>query len=589
MKKHFTLLLLIAISLLINSCKKHETITTPDPVVPYDAGTAITTAIAGKVTAQDGTALNGVEITIGTSTTITDVGGNFIIPQASINQKVGLVKATKTGYFVGSRTIIAQEKVINNVVIQLVKKTETGSFINATGGTVTTATGASIVFGVNAVATKTGAAYTGTVKVSAYFLDPTSNNCFKEMPGDLRGINTSNNEQVLTSYGMMAVELQGSNGEALQIATGKTATLTFPIVTSIQANAPATIPLWFFDETKGMWIEQGTATKTGNNYVGTVSHFTWWNCDLLGPFIKYKIKFVGFHFFPIANALVTIARKVNGSNFSSIANGITSSDGSISKLVPYNEALEIKVYESPLCLGNMPIYTASISPLTQDTDGGTVTLSSNINTKVAFITGTVVNCNNKPVMNGYVIAKVNNQSFYGLIDSGNVIISIPSCNLTSNIASLDVFDTDSLKRSIIPIQVTLTMGSSTSFLGAKACGLDINEYFVYTIDGTTYYGNNLNAYTAVDASDIYQRSKFNFEALTQNPAENMSGFTYNSINGIFAATINYRHLGINYGTGNGTIEITHYDTVGKYIQAIFNTGSIAAHKIQGSFRIKRTQ
>ena len=40
------------------------------------------------------------------------------------------------------------------------------------------------------------------------------------------------------------------------------------------------MPLWYFDEQKGMWVEEGVATKQGNQYVGTVNHFTDWNCDI---------------------------------------------------------------------------------------------------------------------------------------------------------------------------------------------------------------------------------------------------------------------------------------------------------------------
>ena len=282
MKKFLKFLSFFMFIAVISSCKKNEVSATPDPIVPYEPGTTITTTIAGKVVGQNGQALNGVEITIGASTTVTDVTGNFIIPKATLSQNAGFIKATKAGYFGGSRTIKPKEKVVNNIVIQLVKKTETGSFANASGGSITANGGSKIDFPANAVVTKSGAAYTGSVKVSAYFLDPTSATCNTEMPGDLRGINTSNNEQVLTSYGMMAVELNGSNGEPLQLATGKTATLTMPIAVATQAAALATIPLWFFDETKGMWVEQGSATKTGNTYIGTVSHFTWWNCDYGG-------------------------------------------------------------------------------------------------------------------------------------------------------------------------------------------------------------------------------------------------------------------------------------------------------------------
>ncbi len=55
---------------------------------------------------------------------------------------------------------------------------------------------------------------------------------------------------------MAAVELTGTSGELLQIATGKKATLTLSIPSSLAASAPATIPLWFFDEAKGLWKEE---------------------------------------------------------------------------------------------------------------------------------------------------------------------------------------------------------------------------------------------------------------------------------------------------------------------------------------------
>ena len=140
--------------------------------------------------------------------------------------------------------------------------------------------------------TKQGSAYSGAVTVFAYFLDLTKSGAYDKMPGSLRGMTTDNIEQSLTSYGMMAVELVGSNGEALQLATGKTANLSFPIAASLTASAPATIPLWYFNETTSLWAQQVTATKTGNNYVGDVAHFTWWNCDYGGGPITYSIKFI---------------------------------------------------------------------------------------------------------------------------------------------------------------------------------------------------------------------------------------------------------------------------------------------------------
>ncbi len=99
------------------------------------------------------------------------------------------------------------------------------------------------------------------------------------MPGDLRGIGSDGYETALQSFGMMDVEMEDAAGNKLQLAPGQQALLTFTIPDSLQSIAPATIPLWYFNDTTGRWIEQGSAMRQGNTYVGQVGHFTYWNCD----------------------------------------------------------------------------------------------------------------------------------------------------------------------------------------------------------------------------------------------------------------------------------------------------------------------
>ena len=484
MKKLTSLLTIVAFILAISSCKKNE-LSSTDVIVPYDPGTTITTAVAGKVTNQNGDALNGVEITIGSSKVITDASGQFIIPKATLSQNAGLIKATKAGYFAGSRTIKPKEKVVNNIVIQLVKKTESGNFTNASGGTITVATGGNIVFPANAVVTKSGAAYTGSVKVAAYFLDPTSNNCVTEMPGDLRGINTSNNEQVLTSYGMMAVELQGSNGETLQMASGKKATITFPIAAATQSQAPTTIPLWFFDETKGLWVEEGTATKTGNNYVGDVAHFTWWNCDWGGGPITLTAKFVDQN----GNALdnyhvyfITSAGWGGGGG-----SGWTASDGSITGNIPANKNIVATIVNKNYCSGSYStLLDTTVGSFTQNTDLGTITVNvANLTATSITIKGTVNDCNNNPVTNGYALIKLaNGNTYYKQITNGNFSKSITYCSaVPATTATVTVFDLNTLKQNATPITVNVT-GAGTFNVGTvQACGVqNIVRYIAGFVD-----------------------------------------------------------------------------------------------------------
>ncbi len=509
MKKLTKLFAIVALMIAINSCKKNE-LSSTDVIVPYEPGATVTTTVAGKVTNQNGDALNGVEITIGTTTVMTDAEGNFIIPKATISQNAGLIKATKAGYFAGSRTIKPKEKVVNNVLIQLVKKTESGSFTNASGGTITVATGGSVVFPANAVVTKSGAAYTGSVKVAAYFLDPTSANCYKEMPGDLRGINASNNEQVLISYGMMAVELQGSNGEALQMASGKTATLTMPIASSIQANAPATIPLWYFDETKGMWIEQGSATKTGNNYVGTVSHFTWWNCDWGGGPITLTAKFVDQN----GNALdnyhvyfITSAGWGGGGG-----SGYTASDGSITGNIPANQNIIAKVKNKNFCSSTYTtLLDTTVGSFTQNTDLGTIVINiSNLTATSITIKGTVNDCSNNPVANGYALIKVGNNTYYDQITNGVFDKTITYCtSVPTTTATITVFDLTTLKQNATPITKNIT-GSGTYNVGTvQACGVqNIVRYIAGFVDqnGATINGTLQVTFSADSTQSYYLQS-----------------------------------------------------------------------------------
>ena len=81
------------------------------------------------------------------------------------------------------------------------------------------------------------------------------------MPGNGKA-QTSDGEIVeLISAGMMTVDFYDSTGSHLQLATGKTATIQIDLpYTSIGGNALAVgseIPLWHFDESQGIWIEDG--------------------------------------------------------------------------------------------------------------------------------------------------------------------------------------------------------------------------------------------------------------------------------------------------------------------------------------------
>lgn len=70
------------------------------------------------------------------------------------------------------------------------------------------------------------------------------------------------------SYGFVYATFRNATDLSmeLQLAEGKEAEITAPIPYTLQANAPDTMPLWYYDDETGNWMEEGFATKVGNSY-----------------------------------------------------------------------------------------------------------------------------------------------------------------------------------------------------------------------------------------------------------------------------------------------------------------------------------
>jgi hypothetical protein len=120
------------------------------------------------------------------------------------------------------------------------------------------------------------------------------------------------------------VSLTDNAGNALQLKDGASSQLTFPIPAGMESNPPATIPLWYFDEERGLWIEEGTATLQGNVYVGTVEHFSWHNLDVPGERVTIKGKVTDCEDKPVSYVKITVDQTA----------AVTNSKGEYSVYVP---------------------------------------------------------------------------------------------------------------------------------------------------------------------------------------------------------------------------------------------------------------
>jgi PKD repeat protein len=366
MKKHHsknTAVIIISLIIILSACRKYNDIQS-------GSGTENGT-VRGIITDLNNSPVSNATVKGGTATATTDASGKFSLTRVQFTSDSVVVTATKDGFFESAKKFAGSNNAISNVVIQLITKSVSGTFTASSGGNVSIQDGSSVNFGAGFITASNGNAYTGNVSVSVLYLNPADQSFSKSTPGDLKSAGNTNQPGVLQSFGVVAVEMNDAGGNKLQLANGNTASITIPIPATLQNKAPSSIPLWYFDITKGAWKQEGSATKQGSNYIGVVSHFTFWNAgDIAGTLVTLSVTFIdSISRKPFANKLVTITRYITPFD-STTTSSYTDSSGKVSGLVPANEVLKMNVYDTCAI-----VYSQNIGPLSANTDLGTIIVS----------------------------------------------------------------------------------------------------------------------------------------------------------------------------------------------------------------------
>ena len=364
-----------------------------EAVDPAQLGSLRTASVMGVVTGPTGAPeMNAiVRSPYGGEETRTDLNGLFFLNNILVYDKLGYITITKPGFHQGSRSFLPLETGSNRVNVQILPMTQSGTFSSVSGGTVTSGL-LQLTFPANAI-TLNGQPYTGTVRVYAAALDPTSTTMFDQMPGELLG-GMNDSLRLLRSFGMASVELRDANLNELQLATGVSATLTFNIPNALQAEAPETIDWWSFDETLGYWKHEGEAQKQNNKYIGLASHFSWWNCDVPQNFNNFQGSVSTFSGSPIANAQINVVSPTLGSGIN-----YTNTEGEFSCRVPKNQSLTLNVKL------NCNTSNTWITTYSETIVSGEVALNGSYTAELTNfypITGTLLNCSGQALESGYV-------------------------------------------------------------------------------------------------------------------------------------------------------------------------------------------
>jgi hypothetical protein len=469
--------ILTAISVLclmvLNSCSREDDIISPDPLHPHQE--TFVSNLFVEIIDVNGNPIPETTVQIGRLQTMTNQFGIAAFSKIALGRS-NYVTATAPGFISGSRRFYSEPGNSTMVKIRMMSDKAAYSFNAHSGSALTHPQGARIQFPANAYSLTSGLGYTGEVYVTFRVIQADDPQVNELMPGDLVGIDQNNATGVLGSFGMIAVEMKGEQGEELQLKEGSVATISMDIPSELQATAPPVIPLWYFDEVVGVWKEEGTATRNGNSYEGNVSHFSFWNYDAFLASIHLDL-----HFQQESGPLQynKVCLNILSLNMKSCSS--TNEAGYVGGPVAANELIELQVFSD---CGDL-LYEDVIGPFTVDTEVPAITVLESGYVPL-FITGVGVNCNGAGIQNGYMALEYNgNTGFYPLGNSGEIEVSIPLCEPTG--VAIQLYDFDANKESektsiayspMIDLhQVEVCQAANENFATIVPENFEVNRYY----------------------------------------------------------------------------------------------------------------
>lgn len=409
------------------------------PQEPDQPGPTVTTTIYGQVVDEAGAPVSAASVTSGTGVATSDANGLFVLKNAVVPQSRLVVLAKKAGYFTAARAETPKAGGATRTKLFLMSNTTTATVSSSAGGTVNVTGGGSVKFEAASFRTASGSAYSGTVKVAARYLDPAAPSFADFFAGDNLAQTADGGEAALISCGVLRVEVTGQNGEALTLDAAKPATITYPKPAN-NPSAPATMPLWYFDETLGLWKEEGSATLQSGKYVGTVTHFTDWNLDYNGEIGEVELRVI-CNGAPVQG----VAVKVEGFFYKT---AYSDEQGKVHFVrAPADKEMTILIRPEDndgLYYITNPV-KVTIAP-NQLTDIGDITLNSPC---PASLTGRLVDCDGKPI-EGLVTIESGSDLSYTYTKSGAFSLQAKS-GVAFVVKGMDANGSESIAVDVLPL------------------------------------------------------------------------------------------------------------------------------------------
>ncbi|AKQ68316.1 RTX toxin [Myxococcus hansupus] len=149
----------------------------------------------------------------------------------------------------------------------------------------------------------------------------------EQMVGDMSAIDVNGRPVALISLGAFSAEFRDTNGTLYNLANGRAATIRMN--TDPASTFSGAIPLWWYDQSRGLWVEEGMGYVENGVATGQVRHFTVWNFDLkMDTPACVKLEFNPLYFYTTLAGKASVRLDV-------VSQGVSSSNVSVDNPGPH--------------------------------------------------------------------------------------------------------------------------------------------------------------------------------------------------------------------------------------------------------------
>lgn len=341
--------------------------------------------------------------------------------------------------------------------------------------------------------------YNGAAKVSLRYIDPASDNFFSQLPAMLRGLSETGSPVLLSSYGVLQIEITDLHGNKLELGSEKFAQISAPVSPLFGGFSSS---VWYFDVNTGLWNLDGTVSKQSDRFSADLSHFGFLNFGNGSKAVFLSGRLVDV----VGRPFSFLSASFTGGAEDGIGYCFTDSDGSFGAFVAADARIKMSVkapcgeeiYATDLETNNSNLVIGDL-PITVSKPG----------ISLLYVNAQLTNCDNQPISGG--LAKWSESPIYYPADKGgNIRLIIPICSSTG-LGNLYFMDPLAAKKTdevsmAYPSEQELgrvqVCQSINDYVWVNAPALDIKGIYLYS-ELDLYYDEvnkhkNLFAYTAKD-------------------------------------------------------------------------------------------